>query len=210
MVVRKITNTGGMKLVSKFPSVKLGRIVRCESPLERDYVYLLEYSKAQFYEEQPLRIRYYLDGERRRYTPDFLVKTDDKKLIVEVKPEHAVLKDEYQTLFGIVSQICRQEGYVFVVVTERMIRIQPRLNNIKILYRCAKVPLHAKHQLECYFFLKERSGVSVKDLAEFLGSRKIEEPLSVVYGLMYRGFVEFDLASPISLNSVISLPTSLS
>lgn len=209
MPVRKITNAGGMKLVSKFPSVKLGKVVRCESPLERDYVYLLEYGKAQFYEEQPLRIRYYLNDERRRYTPDFLVQVDDKKMLVEVKPEHVASQDKYQTLFGIISQICRQEGYVFIVVTEKMIRVQPRLNNIKILYRCAKVPLLTKYQLEYYAFLKEQSGISIKALANFLGARNIEDPLSVVYALMYWGFLEFDLASPITLTSVVSLPKTL-
>src|SRR5919206_3283789 len=144
MPVRKITNAGGMKKVSKFPSIKLKRVVKCESPLERDYVYLLEFGRANFYEEQPLRIRYYMDGDKRHYTPDFLVEMGDKKLIVEVKPAVKIVEEEYQTLFRIVSQICRQEGYDFVVVTDHMIRVQPRLQNIKILYRYAKMPLYPR------------------------------------------------------------------
>lgn len=209
MAVRKITKAGGRKLVSKFPSVKLRRIVRCESPLERDYVYLLEFGRAKFYEEQPLRIRYYLDGKRRRYTPDFLVTVGEKKLIVEVKLESVALKKKYRTLFAIASQICRREGYVFVVVTEKMIRVQPRLSNIKKLYRYAKVPLTTRCQTECYQFLEGRCGVSVKALAEFLGARGVEEPLQVVYALMYWGFVEFDMAIRIGSGSIISLPKSV-
>lgn len=206
MAVRKITNIGGMKRVSKFPSVKLNKIVRCESPLERDYAYLLEHSNVKFYEEQPLRIHYYLDGKRCRYTPDFLVVRHNRRQIVEVKPESKVIKDEYQTLFRIVCQICCQEGYEFVVVTDKMIRVQPRLDNIKLLYRYAKVPIFLHHQLACYKFFKEQNAVCIKSLATFLTSMNVENPLPVVYALIYGGFVEFDLMNPISVNSIVGMP----
>jgi len=210
MAVRKITNAGGRKLVSKFPSIKMGRVIRCESPLERDYVYLLEHGKAKFYEEQPLRIWYYLDGKKRRYTPDFLVERNNKKQIVEVKPVKVVVKAEYQALFHIISQVCRQEGYEFVVVTDEMIRVQPRLRNIKILYRYAKVPLFSHYQLEYYEFLKEESLISIRNLARFLNSRKIENSLSVVYGLTYWGFLEIDLTKPVNSKTLVGLPTTAS
>ena len=210
MAVRKITNAGGRKLVSKFPSIKLGRIVRCESPLERDYVYLLEHGRARFYEEQPLHIRYYLDGKRRRYTPAFLAEKDDKKQIVEVKPEDEIGKDKYQILFHIISQICRQEGYEFIVVTDKLIRVQPRLHNIKKLYRYARVPLYSHYQLEYYDFLKDQSHVTIKALAEFLRTRKVEEPLSVVYALTYWGFLDVDLMRPVNLKAVVSPPDTFS
>ncbi len=210
MVVRKITSAGGRKLVSKFPSIKLGRVVRCESPLERDYVYLLEHGKAKFYEEQPLRIWYYLNGKKRRYTPDFLVESSNKKQIVEVKPVKVVVKAEFQALFHTISQICRQEGYEFLVVTDEMIRVQPRLANIKILYRYAKVPIFPDYQLEYYEFLKEEPRISIRGLANFLSSRKIEDSLSVVYALSYWGFLEIDLTKPVNSTTLVSLPTTVS
>ena len=71
MGVRRITN-GGRKVIGKFPSIKNGRMVWWESQIERDYLYLLEIDPdVVSYEEQPLKIRYYLDGEPHLYTPIF-------------------------------------------------------------------------------------------------------------------------------------------
>src|SRR5947209_3693432 len=124
MSVRKITNKGGKKVIGKFPSHKMRRLICWESQIERDYIYLLEFDPAVVsYAEQPLRISYHLDGKERHYTPDFLVKRVDKNLIVEVKQVEEAQKEEKQRLFRIASAICARDNYEFVVVTDTMIRV---------------------------------------------------------------------------------------
>ena len=151
MAVRKITNKGCKKIIGKFPSLKLGRLIWWESQIERDYIYLLEFDPAVIsYEEQPIRISYHLNGKERHYTPDFLVRQADRNLIVEVKQEKEALKEENQRLFNIVGAICARDDYEFIVVTDKMIRVQPRLDNIKLLTRYQRTPIHDSHyQIVC-------------------------------------------------------------
>ena len=88
MPVRRLTN-GGRKNIGKFPSIKNGEMVWWESLLERDYFYLLEIDPDVVrYDSQPLKIRYYLDAEPHKYTPDVRVyRQNGVKEIVEVKDE---------------------------------------------------------------------------------------------------------------------------
>jgi hypothetical protein len=206
MPVRKITNRGYKKRVSKFPSVRLKKIVVCESPLELDFVYLLEYSGAK-YEGQPLKIRFYAGGKMLTYTPDFFVTIKDRKLLVEVKPASKVGQEKYQTLFRIVSQICRREGYEFFVITDLTIRIQPRLRNIKLLYRYATLPLQPEHQL-CANELLVRGECSIAELVNALLDKGVEGAKSVVYALIYWRHLETDLMKPISPSCIVRLPGS--
>ncbi len=71
MPVRLIKKSG-VSVVGSFPSLKLDDLVRYESPLERDFLYFLEYDpQVLSYEMQPMTITMTLsDGQSHRYTPD--------------------------------------------------------------------------------------------------------------------------------------------
>ncbi len=50
-----------------FPSRKAGGMVKSDSFLEQEYMYLLEYdSDVDTFESQPIKIYYGLDGKKRR------------------------------------------------------------------------------------------------------------------------------------------------
>jgi hypothetical protein len=206
MKTRKITNKGTKKVIGKFPSLKMGRLVWWESQIERDYIYLLEFDPAVIsYEEQPLRISYYLNGKERHYTPDFLVKRTDKSLIIEVKQEEEAQKEENQRLFHIASAICARHNYEFVIVTDKMIRVQPRLDNIKLLTRYQKTPINDPHyQIICYELFVKNSEVSLGEVTQFFASRNIGK--QVVFSLLYWGVLAVDLMQPIGALSVVHLP----
>lgn len=206
MGVRKITNKGVKKVIGKFPSLKMQRIICWESQIERDYIYLLEFDPAVIsYAEQPLRISYYLDSKERHYTPDFLVKRSDKNLIVEVKQEDKAQKEENQRLFRIASAICARDNYEFVVVTDAMIRVPPRLDNIKLLTRYQRVPIHnPQYQIICNELFSESSEVCLSEVMQFFASRSIDK--QVVFSLLYWGVLAVDLMQPITAESVVSFP----
>jgi hypothetical protein len=205
MVVRAINNLGGMKRIGKFPSIKLGRLVWWESPLESDYIHLLEPDSAvTFYKEQPLRIRYTFRGKEHFYTPDFLVQIGSKIKIVEVKPEKKAFDEKYQELFRIAAQACCQKGYEFVVVTDTMIRAQPKLDNIKVLWRYARTPLHPTHYiLHCKEIFSRKSEIALGELFEIFITKQVSK--RVIYGLLYWGLLEIDLLKPINGDSKICL-----
>lgn len=205
MTTRKITNNGGNKIIGKFPSLKLNKIVWYESLLERDYLYLLEFDPdVVSFQEQPGRIYYTRDGKKRRYTPDLLVQRRNEIHIVEVKPKKKLVDEKFVYLFRIARHVCRREGYKFKVATEELIRLQPRLNNIKLLYKYARTPIHPQHQISCYEFFVGKQAASLGELMQFFASRNIGP--QVVYALIYWGMVAINLMEPVSAESVIHLP----
>ncbi|MGQ4648877.1 TnsA endonuclease N-terminal domain-containing protein [Lyngbya aestuarii] len=80
-------------------------------------------------------------GKPRRYTPDFVVTRPQKTQVVEVKPSNRADTEKNLNLFRKIAPICTANNQEFVVVTEPMIRAQPRLNNIKLLYKYARAPI---------------------------------------------------------------------
>lgn len=206
MSVRKITNKGGKKVIGKFPSLKMRRLICWESQIERDYIYLLEFDPAVIsYAEQPLRISYHLDGKERHYTPDFLVKRADKSLVVEVKQEEEAQKEENQRRFRIASAICARDNYQFVLVTNKMIRVQPRLDNIKLLTRYQRISINDPHyQIVCHELFAKSSEACLSEVIEFFASRSIDR--QIVFSLLYWGVLAVDLMQPICAESIVLFP----
>src|SRR5215213_6798357 len=128
----------------------MGIIVMWESKLERDFLYLLEFDPDVLsYTGQPVRILYNFAGKIRRYTPDFLVLRKHKKQIIEVKPRDKVSEGNNEQRFRIISQVCNASGYEFKIITDANIRVQPRLNNIRLLWKYARTPFSPQHQICC-------------------------------------------------------------
>lgn len=203
MPVRKISN-GGRKNIGKFPSRKNGRAVIYESLLERDFMFLAEAdSDVISYQEQPIRIHYELDNVIRFYTPDFLVVRRFKKQIVEVKPERKAKAPEFERMARCVSPIFRKMGYEYIVMTERQIRWEPRLSNIKLLQKYSQTELSYKTQLEAYAFFKGRKEAALCELLNYFAYTGTA--VNIVYALIYFGALSIDLNTAISPGSIVRL-----
>jgi hypothetical protein len=212
MPVRTIPRYGaGHKNLGKFASVKTGRVAWYESLLERDYMYLLDYEgDVSYWHEQPLRIRFSHGGKVHRYTPDLEVHRSEKKQLVEVKPKVLVESGKWDILFRAASSICKQEGYEFLVVTDEIIRKQPRLENVKLLWKYARTPVLPQHQLICNQFFQSRKGelVTLSDLVQLFKRKHL--PPQTLYSLLFWGALDFDLMQPLDLCSQIVLPSTTS
>ena len=202
--VRKVIRRGSKRTTGKFPTLKpKKRSVHWESPLERDFLFLLEIDRDVIsYREQPLKIKYVLDGKEHLYTPDYLVERVNKKQLIEVKPKEKVQK--YELIFRTVSSICERNGYEFVVVTEEQIRVQPRLNNIKFLWRYSRTQITPQHQIACYEFFKNKKETTLDKVMDFFATTGIGK--QVVYGLLYQGILEFDLNKRIDSGMAVRFP----
>lgn len=177
-----------------------------ESLAEEDYKYLLDFdSMVDSFEEQPFRIRYVLDGKTRHYTPDMLVLTKDgRRLVVEVKPKSKVSTPKNDLLFRIVTALCEAEDHKFVVVTVEMIRQQPRLNNVKALWKYARTRLHPQHQIYCSELFLTREKVTLGEVFEFFESKGVGK--HVVYALLFWGALSFEVMQPLGFDSFITFP----
>lgn len=207
-MVRRITN-GGKKVIGKFPSLKMNRAVWWESQLERDYIYYLEIDRDVIsYKEQPLKVRYVYDREIHLYTPDFLVVKPDKKQVVEVKDEESANKEEYKLLFKLVAPILFKEGYEFVLVTDKEIRVDPVLSNIKLLNKYSRTVISSKHQIDAYALFSVVAESTIGELARFFSSKGAS--VQTVYALIYWGILWVDLSKPINSQSKVRLSTAAS
>lgn len=203
MRVRKITN-GGRKVIGKFPSLKMVKMVWWESQIERDYLYLLEFdSDVISYEEQPLKVSYHIDGKPHLYTPDLRVVRRSKRQIAEVKDDENANKEEWVRLFRTVAPICQREGYEYIVVTDSVIRVQPRLDNLKLIYKYARASVTTEHQILLYGIFANRELLTLEEIIRGFVSKGTAE--NTVYALIQRGILSLDLLQPIKPESVVRL-----
>jgi TnsA endonuclease N terminal len=206
MPVRKIPRYGAQKNIGKFASVKTGRIAWYESLLERDYMYLLDFDpQVTHWHEQPFKIRYVLDNKTHFYTPDLEVHRDTRKQVVEVKSQHQVDSGEFDTLFRLARSICAEEGYQYVIATDRIIRKQSRLDNVKKLWKYARTPILPQHQLLCAEFFQPNNAeeTELSDLLAFFKSKGVAP--QVVYAMLFWGILNFDLKEPLDEFTLIKL-----
>lgn len=106
-------------LSGSFHSDKLNRTVSFESLLEEAALGVAERSlRVRSYQEQPCKVSYYrIDGERRIYIPDLLIKlTDGRALLIEVKPlwQMAVTDNRLKSKAG--QRFAQENGWGWVTV----------------------------------------------------------------------------------------------
>lgn len=175
-----------------------------ESQIERDYIYLLEIDPTvQSYRSQPFKLTYLHAGKTRTYTPDFWVIRPLCQQVVEVKPERKVNDSSYFELWRHIIPVCRDMGMEFVVVTDVMIRQQPQLDNIKLLYKYARNPLSLQQIIECQRYFTHREPTSLKVVSLELEQKGIT--LNLLFKLLYVGVLSTDLMQPIGADSLIQL-----
>lgn len=201
---RKITNTGTRKNIGKFASDKTSTVIPYESHLERDYIYFLEIDPdVVSYTGQPFKLNYHLNGKLLRYTPDFFVERRTKKQVVEVKPSDKAQSEKYLAVFNKVAPICRGHDWEFLVVTNEMIRVEPRLSNIKILYKYSRVEYSLQHLIICKNHLLAREPITILQAEESLRSQGISR--QIIFRLVYSGFLQTDLMKPVGSSSLIQM-----
>lgn len=205
MKVRNISNSNRQKNIGKFASDKMQKIIEWESPLERDYIYLLEFDDlTEYYQEQPLRILASINQKSYSYTPDFLVIRSERKYIVEVKPYDFL--DEYNTkLKALIGQAyAEKEGLIFKIVTDKDIYEGSFLYNIKLLHRYKRVytPLPIVHKISR--IIDAENSITLEELGEKLGLSSYDY-LPIIYNLLYRKILISDLQVPLNKNNMIKL-----
>lgn len=205
--VRRIrAGQGGRKIITRFPSLKMGQVVWGESTLERDYHRLLEFdSGVRSFREQPFRIEYVLDGETRSYTPDVLVeRTDGRRQVFEVKEEEEARRPENELLYSLIRPICEREGYRFHLALDADIRRQPRLRNITLLLRYQRTPFGVRERLVCReFFRGGRLSASLRELTNFCAGWGVGS--NIVHAMICRGVLAVNLHHLLTPESPVRL-----
>jgi hypothetical protein len=122
-----------------------------------------------------------------------------------VKPESKANSKDSRALFEVIEAICLKANYEYVVATDVRIRVEPRLYNIKLLWKYGRTPIYPRHQIYCQEFFARRRTPVLGELFEFFAHRK--EGRAVVFSLLYWGDVGVDVNSPINIDAPVHLPT---
>jgi len=203
--VRKIKNTGSRKVIGKFPSLKMETTIWWESQIERDYIYLLEIdTNVISYQGQHEQISYQEQGKSRIYTPDFLVNRNQVQQVVEVKPNSQINQPKNQRLWQIITDWCGERNWQFLVITDLMIRQQPKLNNIKLLFKYARTFLTKQNYWDCQKYFQLKKLVNFQEAQQDLKAKGITK--KHLYKLLYLGLLATDLSQYLGAESLIYLP----
>ncbi len=173
MRVREVVTRSGVHFRGKFPSLKLNRMVHWESTYERDAILHLEYHPLVVsYQEQPsVEIYYDAGGGYHQYVPDFRALFESgKELFIEVKPERSLAVREVREKLAAIAKRFEEQGRHFRVLTEKDIRRQPLLGNLRAVHRGAKARKARDYDRQLALDLDPRPQWSFRELVDRLGS----------------------------------------
>lgn len=182
-----------------FPSVKMERMIDWESQLERRACHRFEFSSAiKQYHEQPDPIWLLIEGEYRRYTPDFaLYLHDGSVLIIEVKPFDHLQKPDVRDKLILASIEFEKTGKTFGVITDKELPNEALDRNIHFLRQYQRLPFDQITIKAVKNFCEESPSPSIQRLKERLGC------LGTVYSLLANQICGTDMNRPIGPDSLI-------
>lgn len=217
MPVRKIGITS-RSVPTAFDSLKTGEIHMCESTLETDFCYHLEFDPlVKSYEAQPIKLFYNnKKGRRTKYVPDFhIIYTKQGALeygrnssIIEIK-EKIELEDNKEDLslrFKIAEEHCAKNHSQFVVYSEDFIRV-PRLKTYKFLYRYLAKDSAPKLRFDIMEIARRLESFHVQEIIDSIGGDALTKGkcLSNVWHLVANRRLHTDWDSKLTNATVLTI-----
>lgn len=185
-----------------------------ESLLERDFqTVLCADPRVKAYAVQPHQLRYWIPSPSGSmashiYTPDVCALLGDGRPIVfEVKHSSFLNRSSWQNRERLIrSAYLNDHDVLFAVVTEREIRVQPRLSNYELMLRHR----HPEDDLESEFAIRDALarlplGCQIGELCSALviASDNLRRGFSAVIRLALKGEIVLDLDKPLNLSTAI-------
>ncbi|GAA0786733.1 endonuclease [Shewanella aestuarii] len=195
MYIRSLRKPSPNKNVFKFASAKVSETIMCESSLEFDACFHHEYNDfIEVFGSQPEGFYYDFEGKRLPYTPDAIVHFIDGTVkFHEYKPYSKTFDPIFRSKFVAKKAAAQSLGADLILVTERQIRVNPILNNLKILHRYSGIHGLNEMQIELLKLIKETGKVSVNDVA-VKQSLTLGETRSHLYSLIHQGLIKANLS----------------
>lgn len=192
--VRRVLSRSRTCFRGKFPGLKENRTIGHEGWVEGDVLVLFAMSPAiAAVTEQPLHIYFPNGSAICRYTPDFEVFLADgsgRSAFVEAKPLKYYEQEEVHSRLALVEAYLQREGEQLVVLTERSVQQEPRLDTLKSLRKyLPRTPL--SHDA-VYRALRRAISANVCTFGQLVSLLGWAPTVS----LLTRGYAQFDLGKP--------------
>jgi hypothetical protein len=142
---------------------------------------------------QPLGYYYEFEGREYPYTPDFrVVDQHGSASFIEVKPSDKVADPDFLNRFPFKQQKALALSSPLKLITEKQIRIDPILGNLKLLHRYSGFQSFTPLHMQLLGLVKDYGRVSLARLSGSTGAPP-GEVLATVLSLIARGLIHSDL-----------------
>lgn len=215
--VRKIRSKGRTGYTADVPMTRLGgKIVSAESMLEADFALVTDAQDDDIIEmvSQPLVLEITIAGAKRLWTPDYLIKRKaGPRELVEVKPLAKIHPEDTAARLRARQRLeaCEiaawEAGYLFRLVTEQEIRIEPMLYNARLAHRHNGPFQDQALLLKAMLALAELGGTpSIAELGEAVGRPKAAMALALRLDRL--GHIRLDRTARFSLSTRFGIPSA--
>jgi hypothetical protein len=217
MPVRKIGITT-RSVPTAFDSLKTGDTHMCESTVETDFCYWLEFDPlVKSYEAQPVKIFFQNDkGRKTKYVPDFRVNyTKEGELVkgrkftlFELKErwELEEFRDELAPKFKAAELYCKGKKSQFEIRDDHSIRT-PRLKAYKFLYRYLSKESIPKIKIDLMHIAHRLETFKVQELIDSVEGNALQkgQSLSNIWHLVATKQLHTDWDRPITNASILTI-----
>lgn len=217
MPVRKIGITS-RSVPTAFDSLKTGDTHMCESTVETDFCYWLEFDPVvKSYEAQPVKIFFQNDkGRKTKYVPDFHVnytkegETEKgcKSTLFEIKErwELEELKEELVPKFRAAELYCQDKESKFEIRDDYSIRT-PRLKAYKFLYRYLSKESVPQVKIDLMNIARRLETFKVQELIDSVEGNELlkGQSLSNIWHLVATKQLQTDWDRPITNASILTI-----
>ncbi len=203
--MRNLVHRGAQRPVFKATSVKLDRVVQCESVLEHEAFLLLDVCPSvQAFSEQPVQIQYILNNELRRHIPDFAVLMEGRVSFVEIKFAKDV-DEEVSIRTRWLGNRLGSLGVDYYLLTENQLRSGAQIHNAVCVLRRAR---HTICEVQLLSMLERLRSAERLPLSSFGWSIADSFDAIGVAKLIMSGHAAIDQNVPLSDRSCVWLAES--
>lgn len=140
---RNVISRSRTRGTGMYPSWKMGRMVHWESPNELNAFRLLDADPTiRSFQEQPLAIRFELQGETHLHYPDLLIEwRDGRRALWEIKPTRKAMRPQTTARTRYLQAALPSVGFQYRMVLAEELRREPRLSNALTLLKYGRMPI---------------------------------------------------------------------
>lgn len=140
---RTVVSRSRARGTGKYPSWKMGRMIQWESPNELNALRLLDADPAvKAFHEQPLAVRFPLDGATHLHYPDLLVEWSDGSCeLWEIKPVREARRAENVARTRYLKSALPLAGFAYRMIVAEELKREPRLSNALTLLKYGRGPV---------------------------------------------------------------------
>jgi len=194
---RKLPRTSRVLATSNFYSHLGNRSHYCESMLEINALLMHEFDRTVIsYTTQPFSIRYNIDGVKRRYTPDMLVKYSDNSFSsIEIKPLASFAKPKNIAKFSVLCDLFPKKlNHPLKLISCADIYTGAKIDNMKWLYSFLQQHLSQK---EKDAYQKLPTSLNFGELLSLL-ENTTDSPHQSALRLVAHDYFNWDIEAPLS------------